>query len=76
MCIVPKKKFNMHVPTFYVKNVAVEFVEQYKYLGVTLSDDTKDDTDVLKRQIRGPPEVMSSVLGMAWSKLSAKQKVI
>ena len=41
-----------HVPTCYFNNFAIELVKQYKYLGVNLSGDMKDDTDV-KRQIRG-----------------------
>ena len=43
---------HLYLPTFYVNNVAVELAKQYKYLGVNLSGDMKDDIDV-KRQIRG-----------------------
>ena len=42
MCILPQKKCNLHVPIFYVTNVTTEIVKQYKYLGVNLSDHTKD----------------------------------
>ena len=49
MCILHKKECNLHVPTFYVNNIAIEFVKQYKYLGINLSANTKDDIDVRDR---------------------------
>ncbi len=52
MCIQPWGKTKLHVPTFYVDDKAVDYVNCHKYLGFNLSDDMKDDVDIT-RQIRG-----------------------
>ena len=51
MSIKPKWLKNITVPTFYIGNIALNSVAQYKYLGVLIADSFKDNIDI-KRQVR------------------------
>lgn len=51
MCIKPTKLKNLNIPCIVLDNTPLKLVDAVKYLGVFLTDDLRDDTDI-KRELR------------------------
>ena len=49
MCIKPKWLKHMEVPTVYLNNTPLTYVDCHKYLGVVLSKDLSDNLDLLRQ---------------------------
>jgi hypothetical protein len=52
MCFKPKKYSNLYVPNMYLDGESLECVERTKYLGVLISNNSRDDDDIM-RHVRG-----------------------
>jgi hypothetical protein len=48
MCVKPSNKKRLHVPQFELDGKALHMVDNYKYLGVILTNDEFDDMDIRK----------------------------